>query len=96
MDDEALLKLGEGLYSEIRHFAGGRRAWLCRFVFTAAILEALEDDCGYRNRWCYSTMADARRALHEWDGTAEPEGWHRHIPSGRRRSLATGREWVQP
>ena len=29
-------------------------------------------------------VADWRAAL-GWDGNGEPEGWYRHVPSGRRR-----------
>lgn len=38
------------------------------------------DDC-----WCYHDLGTALDAMSEWDGEGEPEGWHRHPPSGRRR-----------
>jgi hypothetical protein len=34
--------------------------------------------------WCYSNFSRAYLALQAWDGTGEPQGWHRHLPSGRR------------
>lgn len=40
------------------------------------------DDGGYRNRFCYNHLPDARIALTNWkavDFTFEPEGWHRGL-----------------
>jgi hypothetical protein len=76
-------KMGEGTYSDVKFFPDGEVAWLARFIFTSAILYGLEP-FGHRDRWCYETMADARRALDEWNGQGEPEGWHRHPATGRR------------
>lgn len=33
----------------------------------------------------YPAHAVARAALDRWDGRGEPQGWHRHPASGRRR-----------
>ncbi len=95
--DEQVLAGGLGTYSDIKTFADGERAWLARMIYTTAILYGVAPG-GYRDRWCYETMADARRALAEWDGApgTEPDGWHRHPATGRRRDLATGDEWVSP
>jgi len=84
ISDVALLTLGDGTYSQIKHFANGERGWLARFAFTVAICSGTTNWRGYDRRWCYHTMADARRALDEWDGTGEPEGWHREPDTGRR------------
>lgn len=94
--DDELMKIGEGTYSGIKHFPDGNRAWVARMIFTVAILYGVEP-YGYRNRWCYHTMADARRALEEWDGApgTEPQGWHRHPDTGRRRD-DDGQEYVAP
>lgn len=56
------------------------------FVFTWGILGGLHE-YGYSDRWCYESYGEAKRALDIWDGQAgtEPEGWHRHTPSWRRR-----------
>ncbi|WP_165356682.1 hypothetical protein [Sphingosinicella sp. BN140058] len=46
------------------------------------------DTMGYNDRWCYQDEAAARAALAEWKSRGfkgEPEGWHRHPLSGRRR-----------
>lgn len=40
----------------------------------------LYDDC-----WCYHTLEAATAAAEAWSGRGEPDGWHRHPPTGRRR-----------
>lgn len=60
-----------------------------KFMFTWAIMtgllwmpDILED------RWCYSSLQCAAAALTEWGSRGyegEPQGWHRHPKSGRRR-----------
>lgn len=39
------------------------------------------------DRWCYATPAGALEALAAWDAAegGEPEGWHKHPATGRRR-----------
>jgi hypothetical protein len=89
--------LGGDTYSFLKVLPDGEVAWCARLMFTTAILYGWRE-AGYADRWCYETLADARRALMEWEGApgTEPDGWHRHPSSGRRRDLATGKEWVQP
>lgn len=43
------------------------------------------DLCGYADRYCYETAELAIKAMNSWDGTIDPEGWHRHPTTGRRR-----------
>lgn len=97
LTDEDILALGDGTYFNIKTFADGEKAWLARMVFTCAILYGAET-WGHRDRWCYRTMAEARRALAEWDGApgTEPKGWHRHPASGRRINEETGEMYVCP
>ena len=52
------------------------------------------DPIGYNDRYCYATRQLALDALEKWDGTADPQNWHRHPNTGRRKDLETGREWV--
>lgn len=62
------------------------------FVFTHAITvshKAHADDW-YIDRWCYHSFEEAVAAMQAWTTytewpNSEPEGWHRHPPSGRRR-----------
>ena len=44
---------------------------------------------GYEDRWCYDEFAEAAGALEDWRAqgfAGEPEGWHRHPQTGRRRA----------
>lgn len=65
-------------------FESGRLACVVPFMFTWAILADL-DFYGYNERWCYETLVDACGALRDWTGEGEPNGWHRHPNTGRRR-----------
>lgn len=72
---------------------------LVRFLYTTAIVSGL-NEWGYEDRWCYHTYSDAYRALMEWrdDPEApEPDGWHRHPPTGRRRPDGDSeKEYINP
>lgn len=70
----------------------GRVCVVSHFLYTAGILI----DChqfGYEDRFCYKDIDAAWKALQAWSGDGEPEGWHRHPSSGRRRD-ETGKEWI--
>lgn len=49
---------------------------LRRFIFTSAIVVGI-DAVGYRTRYCYGTMFEAKRALQDWkaSGDEEPSGY---------------------
>lgn len=50
---------------------------------------------GYEVLWY--AMAAVQTALTEWDGEGEPEGWTRHVPTGRRRPGGDAtQEYVRP
>jgi hypothetical protein len=94
LDKEALDKIiKDNGYLNPKFFEDGRAAVLMPLLFTCAIVDDL-DSCGYGDRWCYHTVEDAKKALAAWDGAegTEPDGWHRHPASGRRRE--NGKEWV--
>jgi hypothetical protein len=59
------------------------------FAYTAAVIVGtIGDRFGYLDRWCYHTVRIAIAAGDAWDGNwphTEPEGWHRHPGTGRRR-----------
>lgn len=71
------------------------------FLFTDAITWGyITEPLFYEDRWCYENAALAIAAAHVWDGNApytEPEGWHRHPRSGRRREHGDpNTEYVNP
>lgn len=68
------------------------------FLYTCAIIVGdIEDESGYRDRWCYHDFPSALEAFERWDGDGEPPGWHRHPSSGRRRPDGKPeREYVAP
>ena len=90
-------------YRHVRLLPDGKRfAAIMPLMFTSAIVTVRAGDThSTEDRWCYHTEGSALAALDAWDGTGEPDGWHRHPGSGRRRGddappgLPTGtREWV--
>lgn len=80
-------------YVHRRILPDGRLCAVRRLMFHWTMLVDI-DPVGYNDRYCYQTMDGAITALDNWDGTGDPEGWHRHPKSGRRRNLATGEEWI--
>jgi hypothetical protein len=79
----------------------GRYAVLHPFIFTMAIITGdMFDDAGYDDRWCYDSATTAAAALAIWmvkGFEGEPQGWHRHPGSGRRRPEGNQeREYVNP
>ncbi len=50
----------------------GEIVGLRRFIFTSAIVVGM-DAIGYRTRYCYPTMFDAKRALADWRESGDPE-----------------------
>ena len=89
-------------YRDIHLIGSGRYAAIMPLLFTHAIIVGrIGDFAGYSDRWCFQSLEAARSALEAWDGSGEPEGWHRHPRTGRRRtydeetSLLLG-EYVDP
>lgn len=73
-------------YRDVRPLGDGRYAAISPLMFTHAIIVGRIGDLGYDDRWCYHDHASALAALDAWNGVGEPEGWHRHPASGRRRN----------
>ncbi len=73
-------------YTDYRAFPSGRDACIARIGLNYAILADLTPSW-YGDRWCYHTYTLAWHALDAWTGDedSEPQGWHRHPSSGRRR-----------
>lgn len=71
-------------YLDYKMFESGIDACIMPLLYTHAIISEL-NAFGYGDRWCYKDYQAAKTALDAWDGTGEPDGWHRHPPTGRRR-----------
>lgn len=55
------------------------------------------DDRGFHANYCYHDTTEAWRSALGWDGKGDPEGWVRHIETGRRRPDGDAeREYVRP
>lgn len=68
------------------------------YLFTWGLIVGKIEDCQswFDDRWCYHRFLDAVMAGSVWDGLeGEPEGWHRHPRTGRRRD-EDGSEVVIP
>jgi len=90
----ALQFLKDSGYVSPKPLGDGRWAALFRFMFTWAIVVGRVDDMNtYDNRWCYHTEGAARVAFENWSGDGEPDGWHRHPLTGRRRG-ENGEEYI--
>lgn len=78
-------------YCFVKVIGGGRYVAIVRYGFTHAIIVGrIGDMTGFDDRWCYHDRAGAEDAMDAWDCTGEPEGWHRHPGSGRRRCEGPG------
>lgn len=88
----------ENDYRDPKPLGGRRYACIAPFLFTyGIILGTIGDQYGYVDRWCFESYAKAKAALDAWDGTGEPNGWHRHPDSGRRRPDGdVAREYINP
>lgn len=73
-------------YTDARDLGDGRYAAIMPLMFTHAIITGrIGNKDMYEDRWCYAGYDKAAAALEAWDGTGEPDGWHRHPGTGRRR-----------
>lgn len=76
-------------YEAGRVFPDGRVAAVGRLMLGQGQIVAhssvAEWRYGWRDQWMYERFADAVVAFGQWDGTGEPTGWVRHVPSYRRR-----------
>lgn len=72
------------------HAEKGRWYGVKRLLFHYTLATGdLGDKESITDRWCYETFDKAGDALVEWasrDFAGEPEGWHRHPLTGRRRT----------
>jgi len=54
-------------------------------VNTRLSLASDEEDICYSQLYCYHDTAKAMEQALVWNGEGDPEGWYRHINTGRRR-----------
>lgn len=79
--------LVENSYTDVRFINNGKEyIAIMPLIFTHAIVKGTVGNiyC-YDDRWCYSDYWAAKEAIDAWDGVGEPNGWHRHPATGRRR-----------
>lgn len=70
----------------IKDAPDGRRISVIPLMYTAAVAIGQRNSLTwYDDRWCYHSVSAAWEAAMRWDGTGEPDGWHRHPDTGRRR-----------
>lgn len=83
--------------SAVRVLPDGRIVWIQPFAYTSAIMCMRPGQDLFEDRWCFHSTTAALTALWAWSTALEPEptGWHRHLPSGRRRPDGDpGKEYV--
>ena len=80
-------------YFAMKTLPDGRRCGVVRLIYHFTMHVDI-NEIGYEDRYCYRTLDGALRALADWDGEGDPEGWHRNPKTGRRRD-AEGNEWVE-
>lgn len=73
-------------YIDAKPIGDDRWAAIQPLLFTHSLVTGhVGDRSSIDDRWCYHNYSSAHAALEAWDGTGEPQGWHRHPGSGRRR-----------
>jgi hypothetical protein len=76
-------------YRDLQIMPDGRYACVMPLLFTHAIIIGDIRGVGPDDRWCYSSLEKAQTALLYWkedfNFEGEPQGWHRHPATGRRR-----------
>lgn len=70
----------------VRRLDDRRYVSVMPLIYTQAVIWGYVDDSwGYEDRWCYHDAETALAAATAWNGEGEPEDWHRHPRTGRRR-----------
>ncbi len=70
-----------------RELDDGRIIVVYPMLFTARLCIGPSDSPCYADAWCFNDPISAIIAAAQWDGDGDPpDGWHRHIGSGRRRT----------
>jgi hypothetical protein len=94
----SLATRGGGDYLYVRLLGDGRELHLLRWGGGGVQLSVGFADGFYTDSWIYDNLTyfAGWRAAIGWDGEGEPEGWYRHVQSGRRRPDGDpGKEFVR-
>lgn len=88
-DGVEILDIDERGFVETRVLPDGRFVAVVVQVMGSGLLtiSRTEEDPGWRDGYHYADLMSAVNALQRWspEEEAEPTGWVRHLPSGRRR-----------
>jgi hypothetical protein len=81
------MHLGEGQwYISKKVLEDGRCVYLFPTIFNLRIGVSKDtEDKGFTEFYCFHDNEAAFEAMDSWNGTGDPEGWVRHVPSHRRR-----------
>lgn len=83
-------------YEQIKELPDGRIIGVNRLLFHWTLHVDIHEG-GYEDRYCYQMRYGALLAMGKWDGAGDPEGWHRHPKSGRRRPGGdASKEYIDP
>lgn len=63
----------------------GREVVLYPLIYGCQVVVGSPDSEVFDNCWHYDHAEVAAKAMLEWDGFGEPQGWHRNPMTGRRR-----------
>lgn len=84
----AAIRNCEGFVTHPKVLPSGRWAAVIKNKQTGAIIVGTPAEWAYgmfHDRWLYRDTAEAAKALEEWEGAGEPQGWHHHPSTHRRR-----------
>ena len=70
----------------VKYFGDGTYAAVKPLLFHwTMIFGFVGDRQTFEDAWCYQHLSNALVALELWDGKGDPQFWHRHPKTGRRR-----------
>lgn len=90
-----------GYYRHVGVFGDGEYVAFYPLMFHWTMIRGnLDYQFGYDNRWCFANESVVRKEFEAWEALrfeGEPEGWHRHPDSGRRRPGGdASQEYIDP
>lgn len=77
---------GLSAYLYARDLGDGRGVWVMPTMFgNGRLVFGPIEGQWLEGAYCYDSAAQAVAAASAWDGLGDPEGWKRHVETGRRR-----------